>query len=164
MHAGAIDRDGRSVFEFRSSVQALELKIVNPAARTTTPTTSTLELYSILHAHFFPSASHTMARAAGSRAASAKPVATKEVKEVKVNGTGMSHPLNDSKPPLTRRGPARAAKKTEPAPVANGVDEESEPESEDESEPEMAAKRKLNACQKRQLVLTSPQQLRAQDA
>jgi regulator of chromosome condensation len=86
-----------------------------------------------------------MARAAGSRAASAKPVATKEVKEVKVNGTGMSHPLNNCKPPLTRRGPARATKKTEPAPATNGVDEDSEPESEAASEPEPAAKRKLNA-------------------
>jgi regulator of chromosome condensation len=102
-----------------------------------------------------------MARAAGSRAASAKPVATKEVKGVKVNGTGRSHPLSDSKLPLTRRGSARAAKKTELAPVANGVDEESEPESEAESEPEPAAKRKLNASRKSQLVLTNPQLLRA---
>jgi regulator of chromosome condensation len=83
-----------------------------------------------------------MARAAGSRAASAKPVA---MKEVKVNGTGMSQPPNDSKPPLIRRDPARAAKKTEETPVANGVDKDSEIEADSESEPEPAAKRKLNA-------------------
>jgi regulator of chromosome condensation len=81
-----------------------------------------------------------MARTTTARAASAKPA---PAKEVKVNGTGTSHPINESKPPLIRQGPARRAKTAAPA-VANGTAEESEPE----SEPEPAAKRKKNASPK----------------
>jgi regulator of chromosome condensation len=86
-----------------------------------------------------------MARAAGTRAASAKPAPTKEVK---VNGTamGMSSSSHCLKPPLTRRVPARRAK-TEAPPAINGTAEESE-QSDSEPEPEPAPKRKHNASQR----------------
>jgi regulator of chromosome condensation len=88
-----------------------------------------------------------MARAAGSRAASAKPA---PAKEVKVNGTGTSSSSNHSKPPLTLQGLTRRAK-TEAPPATNGTAEESEKsgsESEAEAEAEPAAKRKKNASQR----------------
>jgi regulator of chromosome condensation len=84
-----------------------------------------------------------MARATGTRAASAKPA---PAKEVKVNGTGTSTPSNDSKTSLIRRGLARRAK-TEAPPVTNGTAEESE-QSEAEPEPAPASKRKKNASQR----------------
>jgi regulator of chromosome condensation len=83
-----------------------------------------------------------MARATGTRAAATKAA---PVKEVKVNGTGMSQPSHDHETLLIRRGPARRAKAEAP-PVTNGTTEEEEPES--ESEPEPAAKRKMNAYQR----------------
>jgi regulator of chromosome condensation len=89
-----------------------------------------------------------MARAVNSRAAAAKPT---ETKDVKVNGNGTSKPSNDSNPPLTiRRGPARRAKtKAQEAPVANGVDSESE----SVPEPKPAAtKRKGNASHGKQVI------------
>jgi regulator of chromosome condensation len=66
-----------------------------------------------------------MARA--SRSASAKPAEKKDATEVKVNGTGTSRPPQVIIPLLrdvaaSRRG----AKKTEDAPVANGIAEEDE--------------------------------------
>jgi len=81
-----------------------------------------------------------MARAAGTRAASAKPA---PIKEVKVNGTGTSHPSNKREPMLIRQGPARRARTAAPA-ITNGHAEDSA----SESEPEPAAKRKKNASEK----------------
>lgn len=81
-----------------------------------------------------------MARAAGSRAASAK---LAETKAVVVNGNGMSQPPQIVNTQLTLRpGPPRRAKKAEPAPATNGVDEKSDLESEAEPEAAPAAKRK----------------------
>jgi regulator of chromosome condensation len=87
-----------------------------------------------------------MARAAGTRTASAKPAPTKEVK---VNGTamGMSSSSHCPQLPLTRRNPARRAKAEAP-PAINGAAEESE-NSESEPEPEPAPKRKQNASQRK---------------
>jgi regulator of chromosome condensation len=85
-----------------------------------------------------------MARAAGTRAASAKPA---PAKEVKVNGTaiGMSSSSHCPKPPLILRNPARRAK-TEAPLATNGTAEESE-HSDSEPEPEPVAKREQNASQ-----------------
>ncbi len=64
-----------------------------------------------------------MARAAGTRAAAAKPV------EVKVNGTSTSHFLEPRKPSLTIPAlPRRGGKKVEEAPIANGVNGTTEEE------------------------------------
>jgi len=98
------------------------------------------------------SQSRTMARAAGSRAASAKPVEKKESKEVKTNGTGTSRPSRVSKLPLRNNAASRrGAKKVEEEPVANGIAEEAEPADEDpmevdEVEPQ-PKKRKIYASQ-----------------
>ncbi|KAJ4377368.1 hypothetical protein N0V83_000193 [Neocucurbitaria cava] len=83
-----------------------------------------------------------MARATGSRAASAKPV---ETKEVKVNGTGMSQPSKVKKPSLKKQGPARkGAKKAEDAPMTNGIAEEAPP------------KRKVNASRQKRTRADKP--------
>lgn len=74
-----------------------------------------------------------MARAANSRAASAKPVA---MKEVKVKGTGTSQLLTHVEPPLIYRDLAHRTNKSPDAPVTNGVSDEHE------SEPEVAAKKR----------------------
>ncbi|KAI8936986.1 hypothetical protein NX059_006213 [Plenodomus lindquistii] len=66
-----------------------------------------------------------MARAAGSRAASAQPAKAKDTKEVKVNGTA------------ARRG----AKKTEDAPATNGIAEEADEAEEAEEPPKKLAAR-----------------------
>ena len=92
-----------------------------------------------------------MARA--SRSASAKPAEKKDAKEVKVNGAGTSRPPKEIRPPLTNLAvPRRGAKKTEDAPVANGIAEEVEDaedvEMADEDAEEVKAapqKRKVNA-------------------
>lgn len=86
-----------------------------------------------------------MARAAGTRAANAKPVAApKEPTEVKVNGTGTSRPTKASKTLALRQpsAPRRGAKKVDDAPVENGVSEESE---DSEVAEEAPKKRKVNA-------------------
>jgi regulator of chromosome condensation len=85
-----------------------------------------------------------MARAAGTRAASAKPA---EANGVKVNGTGTSQLSKASKPSLTKSAPARrGAKKVEDAPAING--EAADVEMSDA--PEVApSKRKTNASEKR---------------
>jgi regulator of chromosome condensation len=100
-----------------------------------------------------------MARAAGSRAASAKAA---EKKEVKVNGTGTSQPSQSTKLPLKNRvapAPRRGARKAEDAPVATGIAEEDEEDDDaEESEEEVAAppqKRKVNAS-KRKPVAKKP--------
>lgn len=83
-----------------------------------------------------------MARAAGSRAASVKPVESKDAKDVKVNGTGTSQPL-DAPQPALKRAPAarRGAKKAEDASATNGISEESEVLEEVEEQPKKLAAR-----------------------
>lgn len=84
-----------------------------------------------------------MARAAGSRAASAKPA---ETNGVKVNGTGTSELSKAAKPSLKKPAPARrGAKKTEDAPATNGESKDVDMA----DAPEVATtKRKTNASQK----------------
>ncbi|KAF2852990.1 RCC1/BLIP-II [Plenodomus tracheiphilus IPT5] len=83
-----------------------------------------------------------MARAAGSRAASAKPVDAKDSKDAKVNGTGTSQPSTAPQPTL-KRAPAapRGAKKADDAPATNGIAEESEELDEVEEQPKKLAAR-----------------------
>ncbi|CBX99968.1 hypothetical protein LEMA_P075570.1 [Plenodomus lingam JN3] len=86
-----------------------------------------------------------MARAAGSRAASAKPAESKDSNEVKVNGTGTSQ-LSKAVQPKLKRAPAarRGAKKAEDASATNGISEEPEQTEEAEEQPK---KSRVNASE-----------------
>ncbi|RMZ71785.1 ran exchange factor prp20 pim1 [Pyrenophora seminiperda CCB06] len=93
-----------------------------------------------------------MARATGSRAASAKPVEKKESKEVKTNGTGMSHPSQISEHLLRHSAASRRGeKKAEEEPATNGIPEETEADDEDAMEVDEVEpppkKRKVHASQ-----------------
>lgn len=66
-----------------------------------------------------------MARAVGTRVATAKPA---EKKEIKVNGTGTSQLCKMLRPSLMKPAlPRRGAKKAEDAPTTNGVTKEAAP-------------------------------------